>query len=348
MKKKIIGMFVCMLLIATAVPAVESLKNSAINSTVPSPPLTSMAAKWTEKQKFLASDAAAGDYFGGSVSLDGDTALIGAAWDDDNGISSGSAYVFTRTGTNWTQQAKLLASDGVTGDYFGVSVSLSGDTALIGADGDDDNGASSGSAYVFTRTGTTWTQQQKLTASDGVAEDRFAGSVSLAGDTALIGAYRDDDNGVDSGSAYVFTRTGTTWTQQQKLTASDGVAEDRFAGSVSLAGDTALIGAYRDDDKGVDSGSAYVFTRTGTTWTQQQKLTASDGVAEDYFGFSVSLAGDTALIGAPLAGNNGVGSAYVFTRTGNTWIPSPFLGLIERLMERFPHAFPILRQLLGY
>jgi hypothetical protein len=349
MKKKIIGMFVCMLLIATAVPAVESLKNSTINPTVPSTPLTSMAANWTEKQKLLASDAAAGDYFGVSVSLDGDTALIGARYDDDTGVSSGSAYVFTRTGTTWTQQAKLFASDGAADDQFGWSVSLSGDTALIGAAWDDDNGVSSGSAYVFTRIGTTWTQQAKLLASDGTAQDRFGGSVSLSGDTALIGAAWDDDKGVDSGSAYVFTRTSTTWTQQAKLLASDAAAGDYFGVSVSLDGDTALIGAYKDDDKGFDSGSAYVFTRTSTTWTQQAKLLASDAAAENYFGWSVSLSGDTALIGAPLAGNNGAGSAYVFTRTGDTtWISSPFLELIERFMERFPHAFPILRQLLGY
>jgi hypothetical protein len=459
MKKKIIGMFICMLLATTTVPAVESLKTSTINSTVPSTPQTSMAVNWTEKQKLLASDAAAGDYFGGSVSLDGDTALIGVKYDDDNGVSSGSAYVFTRTGTTWTQQAKLLASDGAAGDQFGWSVSLSGNTALIGASWDDDNGVSSGSAYVFTRTGTTWTQQAKLLASDGAAGDFFGVSVSLDGDTALIGAAWDDDKGVDSGSAYVFTRTGITWTEQAKLLASDGAAGDFFGWSVSLTGDatfigaymnddkgvdsgsayvftrtgttwteqakllasdgtpgdffgfsvsfdgdtaligaawdaykgvdsgsayvftrtgttwtqqaklfasdaapgdyfgisvsldsdTALIGAYKDDDKGVDSGSAYVFTRTGTTWTQQAKLLASDGTEEDYYGLSVSLSTDTALIGAPLAGNNGAGSSYVISRTGSTTcFPSPFLGLVERFMQRFPHAFPIIWHLLGY
>jgi len=149
MKKKILGLFVCILLIATAIPAVVSLKNNAINSTVPSIPLRSMVANWTEMQKLLASDGAAGDYSGGSVSLDGNTALIGAVWDDDNGVNSGSAYVFTRTGTTWTQQQKLVASDGAAGDAFGCSVSLSGNTALIGAPYDDDNGGDSGSAYVF-------------------------------------------------------------------------------------------------------------------------------------------------------------------------------------------------------
>ena len=308
-----------MLLIATAVPAVTSVKNTAINATIPSPPRTSMATIWTEEQKFLASDGAAGDEFGIYTSLDGDTALIGASGDNDNGADSGSAYVFTRSGTTWTQQQKLLASDGGPGALFGCSVSLDGNTALIGAQEYVSGG--NGSAYVFTRTGTTWVQQAKLLASDGAAWDNFGVYVFLSGDTALIGADRDDDNGENSGSAYVFTRTGTTWTQQQKLLPSDGAAEDIFGVSVSLSGDTALIGAWYDDDNGTDSGSAYVFTRSGTTWTQQQKLLAPDGAAADWFGNSVFLSGDTAIIAAPQDDDMGTnsGSAYIFTRTGTTW-----------------------------
>jgi len=319
MNKKIIGILICILLIATAIPVVGSLINSAINATVPSTSLTSMRS-WIEKQKLLTSDRLiyrpSWSAVGWSVSLNGDTAIIGAYGYDD---SKGAAYVFTRNGTTWTQQAKLLASDGAAGDWFGYSVSLSGDTALIGAYQDDDNGVDSGSAYVFTHTGTTWTQQAKLLASDGAAGDWFGSSVSLSGDTALIGANQDDDNGNWSGSAYVFTRTGTTWTQQAKLLASDGAVWDDFGYSVSLSGDTALIGAFRDNNQ---TGSAYIFTRTGTTWTQQAKLVASDGAAGDYyFGFSVSLNGDTALIGASRDNNNGdqSGSVYVFTRTGTTW-----------------------------
>jgi hypothetical protein len=316
MKNKIVGICICMLLIATAVPSVTSVKNNEINATVPSTPQTSMAGVWTETQKLFASDGAAGDTFGDWIAFEGDTALIGAFNDD-----SGSVYVFTRTGTTWTQQQKLVASDGQAGDSFGSSISLSGDTALIGARWDDDNGNKAGSAYVFIRSGTTWTQQAKLLASDGEAEDRFGGSVSLDGDTAIIGAWFDNDNGNGSGSAYVFTRTGTTWTQQQKLLASDGQEGDDF-GDVSLSGDTALIGAALDDDNGVDSGSAYIFTRSGITWTQQAKLLASDGAAGDQFSrWAVSLDGDTALIGAEGDDDNGgdSGSAYVFIRTGTTW-----------------------------
>jgi len=310
-------MFVCMLLIATAFPVVESLKNSAINTTAPSTPLTSMIVSWTEMQKLLAADGATNEFFGYTVSLDGDTALIGAP--TRYSTDTGSAYVFTRATGTWTQQAKLLASDGVTGDDFGRSVSLSGDTALIGAYYDDDNGEHSGSAYVFTRTGTTWTQQAKLLASDGAADDWFGESVALDGDTALIGAYGDDNNGPGYGSAYVFTRTGTTWTQQAKLFLSSDVGG--FGCSVSLDGDTALIGVISEIENETIYSSAYVFTRTGTTWTQQAKLLASDGAALDLFGWSVSLSGDTALIGAENDNDNGFwsGSAYVFARTGTTW-----------------------------
>ncbi len=318
MKNKIVGICICMLLIATAVPAVISVKNSAINVTIPRIAQASMSGTWIQQQKLLASDGVAGNNFGNAFSIDGDTALIGAqGWI----IGNGSAYVFTRTGTTWIEQQKLVASDGAEDDNFGIYVSLDGDTALIGAFQDDDNGVNSGSAYVFTRTGTTWTQQQKLTAPDGTANDWFGLSISLDGDTALIGAQGDPTAG-DTGSAYVFTRTGTTWTLQQQLFASDAAAGDCFGFMVSLEGDTALIGADYDDDNGNNSGSAYVFTRTGTTWAQQAKLTASDGAAgDDFSGGGVFLSGDTALIGAELDDDKGddSGSAYVFTRSGTTW-----------------------------
>ena len=273
---------------------------------------------WTEQQKLTASDGAAGDSFGLPVSISGDTAIVGAHRNDDNGSSSGSAYVFVRSGTTWTEQQKLTPSDGAAGDNFGHSASISGDTAIIGAMADDDNGSASGSAYVFVRSGTTWTEQQKLTASDGAAVDYFGITVSISGDIAIVGAHKSDTPGFDSGSAYVFVRSGTTWTEQQKLTPSDGAAGDIFGNSVSISGDTAIIGAYGDDDNGSDSGSAYVFVRSGTTWTEQQKLTASDGAASDWFGFSVSISGDTAIVGA-YEDDSGEGSAYVFVRSGTTW-----------------------------
>ena len=274
---------------------------------------------WSQQAKLTASDGAAYDYFGYSVSISGDYAIVGAYADSN---SSGSVYIFYRSGTTWTQQDKLTASDGASYDCFGRSVSISGDYAIVGAHRDDDNGSDSGSAYIFYRSGTTWIQQDKLAASDGAESDYFGISVSISGDYAIVGAHRDDDNGSDSGSAYIFYRSGTTWIQQDKLTASDGAESDYFGIPVSISGDYAIVGAYKDDDNGSDSGSAYTFYRSGTTWTQQAKLTASDGAASDYFGQSVSISGDYAIVGANRDDDNGSnsGSAYIFYRSGTTWI----------------------------
>jgi len=284
-----------------------------------SPPTDSVVL--SETAKLTASDGAAGDEFGWSVAIAGDTIVVGATGDDaDNGQDSGSVYVFTRTGTTWTQQAKLTASDGAAYDYFGWSVAIAGDTIVVGAYWDDDNGSDSGSAYVFTRTGITWNEQSKLTASDGAAYDYFGWSVAIAGDTIVVGASLDNENGIDSGSAYVFTRTGTTWTEQAKLMASDGDSFDEFGFSVAIAGDTIAVGAiFGDNDNGSNSGSASVYMRTGTTWTQQAKLSASDGAASDQFGYSVAIEGDTIVVGGNPVDIGNSGSAYIFTRTGVTW-----------------------------
>jgi len=312
-------------MIAIVLPATSALaltneigKNSMLSfSDPPGDYLASIANTWTQQAKLLASDGGSEDRFGYSVSIHGDTALIGAPeWTNTyTAHGPGSAYIFTRTDNTWKQQQKLTASDGEVNDQFGRwSVSLDGDTALIGAPGDD---RERGSAYVFIRTEDGWKQQQKLTASDGTACDQFGCSVSLDGNTALIGAKGYFDL-INPGSAYVFIRTGTTWKQQQKLTASDGTAHDLFGGSVSLDGNTAIIGAAVDTFTKEGKGSAYIFALIGTTWKQQQKLTASDGVTKDHFGRSVSLDGNTAIIGA--SGDDDFrGSAYVFTRTGSAW-----------------------------
>ena len=275
-----------------------------------------------ENDKLTASDEAADDVFGGSVAVDGDTIVVGAFRDDDNGLESGSAYVFARTGTVWALQGKISASsDGSSDDLFGISVAVSGDTIVVGAVGDDDNGIGSGSAYVFTRNGTVWTLQEKLTASDGVFDDEFGNSVAVDGDTIVVGADLDDDSGTNSGNAYVYTRTGTIWALQEKLTASDGASGNSFGFSVAVNGDTIVVGAFLDDDNGSDSGSAYVFIRTGTIWALQGKITASDGASFDLFGVSVDVDGDTIVVGADNDDDNGreSGSAYVFTRTQTVW-----------------------------
>ncbi len=167
------------------------------------------AGTWTQVAKLLASDGTAGDWFGNSVSISGDQALVGAVADDDWGPSSGSAYVFKRKpGGTWTQAAKLLASDGAAGDSFSVSVSISGDRALVGALDDDDLGEYAGSAYVFEwNAGGSWAQVAKLLASDGSEGSFFGVSVSISGDRALVGAYKESRVGPSAGAGYVFEST---------------------------------------------------------------------------------------------------------------------------------------------
>jgi len=283
---------------------------------------TRNGAVWTQQQRLIAADGEAGDRFGFSVALSGDTLVVGAPEDDNGGLrNQGSAYVFVRSGAVWAQQQKLVAADGAINDFFGRSVALSGDTVVTGAGGDTIGAnVGQGSAYVFTRSSTSWTQQQKLTANDGARGDRFGDAVALNGDTLVAGA--DGVNG-DQGAVYVFVRSGAAWTRRQKLVAIDGRSDEFFGQSVALSGDTLLVGAPSADiGETFHQGAAYVFVRNGAGWTPQQKLTANDGAAIDDFGASVALSGDTAVVGA-LGDDNGAlmdqGSAYIFTRGGAVW-----------------------------
>lgn len=234
--------------------------------------------------KLTASDGAKHDQFGGSVAIDGDTLVVGAKLDtNDNGYESGSAYVYKRTGDRWIQESKLVASDGARRHYFRSSVSISGNTVIVGANGDDDNGKHSGSVYVYVRTATSWTRQAK---------------------------YQSDD----PGSAYIFNRTGSTWAQQAKLEASDPSGRDFFGVSVSVSDDLVVVGATGSDVAGDANEIIYVFSRTGTTWTQEAKLSRSDVVSGEDLGCSVAIDGDTVIVGAIHDDENGPssGSAYVF------------------------------------
>ena len=255
--------------------------------------------------------------FGTSVSISGETLAVGAPRDDHNVTTTGSAYVYVRSGTTWSQQQKITAADGSQDDNFGASVSLSGDTVAVGANRDADNGSGSGSgsAYVYTRTGTTWTQQQKLTAGDGATGYIFGTSVALDVSTLLVGS---PGNLTSTGAAYVYTRSGTTWTQQQKLTAVDGAISDSFGGSVSLSGETAVVGTPLSDALATDSGAAYAFLRTGTTWGLEQKVVAQDAAADDNNGYSVAVSGNTLAVGAPGTNpkGNDSGSVDILERTG--------------------------------
>ena len=220
------------------------------------------------------------------------------------------------------QQAELTAPDGVAGDDFGSAVALSGDTALVGADGHTVGGTTDqGAAYVFTLSGTTWSWQATLTASDGAAKDGFGSAVALDGDTAVIGASGKTIADHDlAGAAYVFVRSGATWTQQAEFTDPAARSYDAFGGSVALQGDTALIAGWGTGDLDQEdqmTGMVYVFARTGSLWTQQAALKDPDDSGEDEFGCSVALNGDTALIGAD--GNDSLGAAYVYARSGSRW-----------------------------
>jgi hypothetical protein len=277
--------------------------------------------------RVLHPSGAMGDLFGSTVAIDGDTCIAGAPLDDVGGnTDQGSAHVYRRTVTGWALEATLTASDGAATDYFGDCVGISGDTVVVGAHFADISGkGNQGAAYVFVRDGGSWTQQAKLTASDGSADDWFGRSIAVCGDTVIVGEYFDT-NGTKQyqGAAYVFTRSGTAWTQQAKLTATDGLAGDYFGRSVAMSGNSAIIGALRDDSAAGDAdvGSAYIFTRSGTSWSQQARLIAADGSPGDEFGVSVDIDGSTAIVGSHLDDvgfNVNQGSAYVFTRAGTVW-----------------------------
>ncbi len=275
---------------------------------------------WIQVQKLLASDAADGDGFGSPVDLSGGTAIIGASGNDDDGVNSGSAYVFHYNGSAWVEEQNLTASDAAAGDGFGRCVAVSGETVVVGAAENDDDGADSGSVYMFRSSGPTWIEEQKLTASNGVAGNEFGFSSGICGDVAVIGR----GYGSDAGSAYVFRFNGLTWMEEQELLASDGATSDQFGLAVATSGDTIIVGAPYDADNGSRTGAAYIFRYNGSTWVEEQKLTASDGEAWDEFGLSVDISGETAIVGAwgdwgDGVGNN-TGAAYVFRYNGSSWV----------------------------
>ena len=284
-------------------------------------------ADWSsvsQQAKIQSSDIQAGDQFGVNVhiSTDGNTVVAGALAEDTGGTTTGSTYVFTRSGTTWSQEAKLQPSDVATGDSSGAQVSISGDgnTLVISSQGDDTGYTGAGAAYIFTRSGTTWSQQAKLVASNPGEYDSFGKGVGIStdGNTVLIGA-PGEDTGVDAtGAVYVFTRSGTTWSQQAFIQHSDRGQYDSFGQQIAVSsnGNDAIIGVKENE-------AAYIFTRSGTTWSQQAKLVSSDWQIYDYFGTNVDISdnGDTVIVGAngEDSGGTGAGAAYIFTRSGTTW-----------------------------
>jgi len=283
---------------------------------------------WVEEQKLTASDRSLDlDHFGHAVSVSGDVAVIGAYLRNCSvGQFCGSAYVYRFNGSTWIQEQKLTAPNAAERDYFGISVSVDGSVIVVGASGRDcAPGSNCGSAYVYRYNGITWVQQLRLTASDAASNDLFGISVTVSGDTVVVGAFGDDcAAGINCGSAYVYRFNGSTWVEEQRLTASDAAQQDLFGVSVSVVGNVSVVGAYQKDcPAGQDCGSAYVYRFNGSNWVEEGKLTASDAAPDDQFGYSVSVSGDTVVVGAFLkdcAGGQDCGSAYVYRFDGDRWV----------------------------
>jgi len=333
---------------------------------------------------FKSADGDDFDDLGRAVAIDGDTLVVGVPWEDsgvagdpsdDSTSAAGAVYVYLRDNGAWSQQAYLKASNPGNADEFGHAVAIDGDTIVVGAPFEDSHatgvngsGASdffsnSGAAYVFVRSGTTWTQEAYLKASNTDPQDRFGGSVSISGDTIAIGAYEEDGaspgvNGDDSsdalsssGAAYVFTRSGTTWSQEAYVKPLVPGGSDFFGDAVAIDGDTLLVSATAEDsssagvggdpndDGTTDAGALYVFDRVGTTWSQSAFVKASNPMEQAYFGFSIDLDGDTAVVGAfgEKSASTGVdgtqtddgvviaGSAYVLVRNAGVWSQEAYL-----------------------
>jgi len=289
---------------------------------------------WIEQAKISGNDSTGNDWFGWSVAISGDTAVLGALRVDLPGplVDAGAAYVFVRSGTSWIQQAKLTASDAAAGDWFGHSVAISGNTAVVGAMVANLPGGgvvSEGAAYVFVRNGTSWSQQQKLTASDAATGGfGFGNAVSISGDTAVIGAFGPSPKG--GGTAYAFVRNlAGQWSEQYKFLGFGRSANTRygnFGSAVAIDGNTAVIGAHGLPGAVTFSasvGEAYVFERSGAIWSPKAVLQPSVEVSLGGFGRTVSISGNTAVVGAPALGGGSAGAfagaAYIFVGSGVTW-----------------------------
>ncbi len=270
--------------------------------------------------ELLPPDGGPGGGFGRCVAISGTITIVGAPHDDDNGDSAGAAYLFdTTTGQ---QIAKLLPDDGAAGDAFGYSVAISGATVIIGAIGDDEPYYASGSAYLFDISDPAKPVQiAKLLADDAWVGDYFGGSVAISDTTAIVGAWQNNDNEYDSGTAYLFDISDpANWTQIALLLPDDGVWNNWFGYTVAISGTSAIVGAPNDNDvcpenPHCNSGSAYLFD--AATGQQLAKILPDDGAADDYFGGTVAISGATVIVGAPGDDENGYrsGSAYLFDIT---------------------------------
>jgi hypothetical protein len=336
------------------------------------------AQDWNEIIKLAASDRALNDNFGYSVNIAGDYAIVGAYMEgeDASGGSTlseaGSAYIFYNNGGSWVQQQKIVASDRAANDWFGRSVAISGDYAIVGANGEaiDASNTAAGSAYIFAKDQggvNNWGQVQKIVASDRAANDNFGWSVAISGDYAIVGAYLEDHDASggstmsSAGSAYIFAKDQggiNNWGQVQKIVASNRAFSDWFGYSVAISGDYAVVGANREDEDAsggnylTDAGSAYIFAKDQggvNNWGQVLKIVASDRESSDYFGRSVAISGNYAIVGADLedidAINREAGSAYIFYKDQdgiNNWGEVQKIVASDRaVLDRFGYSVSI-------
>ena len=281
--------------------------------------LISIKAQVTETQRIVSDDLAVEDYFGNGLAVSGEYAIVGACYDDENGENSGSAYIFYNNAGTWEQYQKLMSSDGQTNEFFALTVAISGDYAFAASIGAN---TYAGKVYVFHNDAGTWTEIATLIGADVSDTDIFGYSISISGDYAIIGAYNDDDNGENSGAAYIFQNTSGTWSEIAKITADDGTENDIFGKAVSISGDYIIVGANSGpNNSGANSGIAYIFHNNSGTWEQTQKIESADAIVGDHFGASVNISGDYAIIGADYKSANEVweGAAYVFYNNEGTW-----------------------------
>jgi hypothetical protein len=267
-------------------------------------------SSWVEESILQASDGLSNELFGQSVAINksADLIVVGAPMD---GLGRGSAYIFTFNGSNWVEQQNIYANDGLAGDKFGFSVSISENDNMIKIGEVGPN--SSGKAHIFVKDGNTWVRVSKLLPTSGTSGDGFGASVSMSDSFAVVGSRFDDVDFIDTGSAHIFKKQGNAWYWQTKIYADDRHENQRF-GYVSMSSELILVGATHDNQNGLESGAAYIFKFNGNTWTQAAKIVAGDGFAGDWFGSSVKIFGSLAIIGSPYDNENGTnsGSAYIF------------------------------------
>lgn len=286
---------------------------------------------WAFHQKIVASDALGNDYSGECVAVsgDGNRVVISASNDDDNGLNSGTGRVYVLQNNTWVLESKLIGSTTTSSDYFSraLDINHAGDRIVLSAYADDIKASDGGSITIFKRTGSTWFEEITISGSTTAATDYFGRAVAISGDglTVISGAYQDDDEGTNSGSAFVFRCINGVWSQITKLIHTDIASSDYFGWAVDLSynGKTAAIGAYLDDDKGSNSGSVSIFIEVNGVWSREIKIVASDGAATDYFGYSVSLSnnGKSLVIGSHLDDDkgSGSGSAYFYNKINGVW-----------------------------